>query len=41
VNRYLDNPALTAWLPELIAYSALPRKALEFEFGIEPSFTSM
>lgn len=37
VNRYLDNPALTSLLHELIAQSALPLKALESSFAVDSS----
>lgn len=37
VNRYLANPALTPLLHELIAYSALPLKAIETDFAIDSS----
>lgn len=37
VNRYLDNPALTPLLHELITYSALPLKALETDFAVDSS----
>jgi transposase/predicted nucleic acid-binding Zn finger protein len=37
VNRYLDNPALTSLLHELIAQSALPLKALESNFAVDSS----
>ena len=37
VNRYLDNPALTAVLHQLIAHSALPLKALEHDFAVDSS----
>src|SRR5207253_9314792 len=37
VNRYLDDPALTSLLHELITYSALPLKALESSFAVDSS----
>lgn len=37
VNRYLDNPALTSLLHELIAQSALPLKGFETDFAVDSS----
>src|SRR5689334_2449457 len=37
VNQYLNNPALTPLLHQLIAHSALPLKALETDFAVDSS----
>lgn len=37
VLRYLDNPALTSILRELITYSSLPLKSIETDFAVDSS----